>query len=593
MLLSAEHLSINFGSRQLLDDVNFYLNEGDKVGVIGINGTGKSTFLKVLSGVTEPDGGTISRNPNVQVSLLPQNPAMEESATVLEQVFLHFPAEFRELNEYEAKAMLNRLGITDFAQKVGTLSGGQRKRVALAAALIHPADVLILDEPTNHLDSEMVAWLEDWLRRFKGGLVMVTHDRYFLERVVNHITELSRGKLYHYEANYSKYLELREQRAEMVEASERKRQSILRVEREWIMRGCKARTTKSKERIQRYEALLNQEAPETDEAVQMAAASSRLGKKIIELRDVSKAFDGRPIVSRFSYNLLRGDRIGIVGRNGAGKSTLLHLMAGELAPDSGTVEVGATVKIGHFSQEGRELDLNQRAYDFIHDIADEVRTDEGTFSANQMMERFLFPGDLQSVPIGRLSGGERRRLYLLSVLMEAPNVLLLDEPTNDLDVTTLSILEDYLLGFPGPILAVSHDRFFLDKLAESIFEVRGDGEIHRFTGNWTDWQAKRRAEEAPSPKAEKPKPAAERPRERKLKFTFKEQREFETIDTDLAELEAQITACQTEQESCGSDYVKLQELQARQAELEAALEEKTERWVYLNELKEQIDAQNG
>lgn len=593
MLLSAEHLSINFGSRQLLDDVNFYLNEGDKVGVIGINGTGKSTFLKVLSGVTEPDGGTISRNPNVQVSLLPQNPAMEESATVLEQVFLHFPAEFRELNEYEAKAMLNRLGITDFAQKVGTLSGGQRKRVALAAALIHPADVLILDEPTNHLDSEMVAWLEDWLRRFKGGLVMVTHDRYFLERVVNHITELSRGKLYHYEANYSKYLELREQRAEMAEASERKRQSILRVEREWIMRGCKARTTKSKERIQRYEALLNQEAPETDEAVQMAAASSRLGKKIIELRDVSKAFDGRPIVSRFSYNLLRGDRIGIVGRNGAGKSTLLHLMAGELAPDSGTVEVGATVKIGHFSQEGRELDLNQRVYDFIHDIADEVRTDEGTFSANQMMERFLFPGDLQSVPIGRLSGGERRRLYLLSVLMEAPNVLLLDEPTNDLDVTTLSILEDYLLGFPGPILAVSHDRFFLDKLAESIFEVRGDGEIHRFTGNWTDWQAKRRAEEAPSPKAEKPKPAAERPRERKLKFTFKEQREFETIDADLAELEAQITACQTDQESCGSDYVKLQELQARQAELEAALEEKTERWVYLNELKEQIDAQNG
>ncbi len=602
MLLSAEHLSINFGSRQLLADGNFYLNEGDKVGVIGINGTGKSTFLKVLSGVTEPDGGTISRNPNVQISLLSQNPVMDEDATVLEQVFLHFPAEFRELNEYEAKAMLNRLGITDFAQKVGTLSGGQRKRVALAAALIHPADVLILDEPTNHLDSEMVAWLEDWLRRFKGGLVMVTHDRYFLERVVNHITELSRGKLYHYEANYSKYLELREQRQEMAEASERKRQSILRVEREWIMRGCKARTTKSKERIQRYEALLNQEAPETDEAVQMAAASSRLGKKIIELRDVSKAFDGRPIVSRFSYNLLRGDRIGIVGRNGAGKSTLLHGASSPAirwsrvdlpAPDSGTVEVGATVKIGHFSQEGRELDLQQRVYDFIHDIADEVKTDEGTFSANQMMERFLFPGDLQSVPIGRLSGGERRRLYLLSVLMEAPNVLLLDEPTNDLDVTTLSILEDYLLGFPGPILAVSHDRFFLDKLAESIFEVRGDGEIHRFTGNWTDWQAKRRAEEAPSPKAEKPKPAAERPRERKLKFTFKEQREFETIDADLAELEAQITACQTEQESCGSDYVKLQELQARQAELEAALEEKTERWVYLNELKEQIDAQNG
>ena len=598
MLLSAEHLSINFGSRQLLDDVNFYLNEGDKVGVIGINGTGKSTFLKVLSGVTEPDGGTISRNPNVQVSLLPQNPAMEESATVLEQVFLHFPAEFRELNEYEAKAMLNRLGITDFAQKVGTLSGGQRKRVALAAALIHPADVLILDEPTNHLDSEMVAWLEDWLRRFKGGLVMVTcwevvaAGRY---PYTNHFGKLSREDQRIVEDSMARVnaLELREQRAEMAEASERKRQSILRVEREWIMRGCKARTTKSKERIQRYEALLNQEAPETDEAVQMAAASSRLGKKIIELRDVSKAFDGRPIVSRFSYNLLRGDRIGIVGRNGAGKSTLLHLMAGELAPDSGTVEVGATVKIGHFSQEGRELDLNQRVYDFIHDIADEVRTDEGTFSANQMMERFLFPGDLQSVPIGRLSGGERRRLYLLSVLMEAPNVLLLDEPTNDLDVTTLSILEDYLLGFPGPILAVSHDRFFLDKLAESIFEVRGDGEIHRFTGNWTDWQAKRRAEEAPSPKAEKPKPAAERPRERKLKFTFKEQREFETIDDDIAALEARIEKLDAEIMANATNSGKLNELTQEKTEAEAQLEEKMDRWVYLNDLAEQIEAQNN
>ena len=589
MLLSAEHISINFGSRQLLEDVNFYLNEGDKTGIIGINGTGKSTFLKVLAGAIEPDEGRISRNPNVQVSYLPQNPVMDDDATVLEQVFLHFPEEFRALNEYEAKTMLNKLGLPDFEQRVGTLSGGQRKRVALAAALIHPADILVLDEPTNHLDAEMTAWLEDWLRRFKGGLVMVTHDRYFLERVVNHITELSRGKLYHYEANYSKYLELKEQRSEMAEASERKRQSILRVEREWIMRGCKARTTKSKERIQRYEALLNQDAPESDDTVQMAAASSRLGKKIIELKDVSKSFGGRPIVNHFSYNLLRNDRIGIVGRNGAGKSTLLHLVAGELAPDSGTVDIGATVKIGHFSQEGQELDLNQRVYDFIHDIADEVRTDEGTFTANQMMERFLFPGDLQSVPIGRLSGGERRRLYLLSVLMEAPNVLLLDEPTNDLDVMTLSILEDYLQGFPGPILVVSHDRFFLDKLAESVFEVR-DGEILRYTGNWSDWQRKRREEEAPA-KAEKPKAAADRPRERKLKFTFKEQMEFDTIDDDIAALESQLAECQTAQGQCGSDYVRLQKLQAQQEELEAKLEEKTERWVYLNELKEKIDAQ--
>jgi len=590
MLLSAEHISINFGSRQLLDDVNFYLNEGDKTGIIGINGTGKSTFLKVLAGAIEADAGKISRNPNVQVSFLSQNPVMEDSATVLEQVFLHFPAEFRELNEYEAKSMLNQLGVTDHEQKVGTLSGGQRKRVALAAALIHPADVLILDEPTNHLDAEMTAWLEERLRRFRGGLIMVTHDRYFLERVVNHITELSRGKLYHYEANYSRYLELKEQRAEMAEASERKRQSILRVEREWIMRGCQARSTKSKDRIERYHNLLNQEAPEADETVQMAAASSRLGRKIIELKDVSKSYDGRSIISHFSYNLLRSDRIGIVGRNGAGKSTLLHMVAGELQPDSGEVDMGATVKIGHFSQEGRELDLNQRVYDFIHNIADEVRTDEGTFTANQMMERFMFPKDLQSVPIGRLSGGERRRLYLLSVLMEAPNVLLLDEPTNDLDIMTLSILEDYLQSFPGPILVVSHDRFFLDKLAESIFEV-GGGTIAHYVGNWSDWSAKRRQEDIPV-KQEKPKTAVERTREKKLKFSFKEQREFETIDDDMAELEAKLEECQAAQNLCGSDYVKLQELQEQQAELEAKLEEKMERWVYLNELKEKIDAQS-
>ena len=591
MLLSAEHLSINFGSRQLLSDVNFYLNDGDKVGIIGINGTGKSTFLKVLSGTIEPDEGRITRNPNVQISYLPQNPVMDNSATVLEQVFLHFPKEFRELNEYEAKSMLTRLGLTDFSQKIGTLSGGQRKRVALVAALVHPADILMLDEPTNHLDSEMVAWLEDWLRSFRGGLVMVTHDRYFLERVVNHITELSRGKLYHYEANYSKYLELKEQRAEMAEASERKRQSILRTEREWIMRGCKARTTKSKERIQRYENLLNQAAPETDETLQLAAASSRLGRKTIELHNVSKAFDGRTIIDNFSYNLLRGDRIGIVGRNGAGKSTLLHMVAGELEPDSGYVETGTTVKIGHFSQEGRELDLNMRVYDFIHDIAKEVHTDEGTFTAKQMMERFMFPSDLQSVPIGKLSGGERRRLYLLSVLMEAPNVLLLDEPTNDLDVMTLSILEDYLQGFSGPILTVSHDRFFLDKMADFIFEVRGDGHVVRYPGNWTDWASRRRKEEYP-PKAEKPKPAQDRPKEKKLKFSFKEEREFSTIDQDIADLEAQIQENQDAQGGCGSDYVRLQELQSELAELEAKLEAKTERWIYLTELKEKIDAQS-
>ncbi len=589
MLLSAENISINFGMKQLLTDVNFYLNEGDKVGIIGINGTGKSTFLKVLAGTLEPDAGRISRNPNVQVSFLSQNPVMEDEATILEQVFLHFPAEFRELNEYEAKSMLTRLGFTDFSQKVGTLSGGQRKRVALVAALVHPADILVLDEPTNHLDSEMVAWLEDWLRAFRGGMVMVTHDRYFLERVVNHITELSRGKLYHYEANYSRYLELKTQREEMAEAAERKRQSILRVEREWIMRGCEARRTKSKDRIQRYEDLKNQDGPETDDTLQMTAASSRLGRKIIELHGVGKSYDGRCIIGNFSYNLLRNDRIGIVGRNGAGKSTLLHMAAGLLQPDRGHVEMGTTVKIGHFSQEGRELDLNKRVYDFIHEIARELHTAEGTFTAKQMMERFLFPSDLQSVPIGRLSGGERRRLYLLSVLMEAPNVLLLDEPTNDLDVMTLSILEDYLQTFPGPILTVSHDRFLLDKLAQTIFEVKGDGTVEVFTGNWTDWQEKRRREEAPQT-AEKPKPQ-ERPREKKLKFSFKEEREYAAIDQDIADLEAKIQQNQEDQGNCGSDFIALQKLQVELTALEEQLEAKIERWMYLNELKEKIDAQ--
>jgi len=590
MLLSADHLSINFGSRQLLSDVNFYLNEGDKIGIIGINGTGKSTLLKVLSGVLESDAGKITRNPNVQISFLSQNPVMQDDATILEQVFLHFPADFRILNEYEAKSMLTRLGFSDFSQKVGTLSGGQRKRVALVAALVHPADVLILDEPTNHLDSQMVAWLEDWLRAFRGGLIMVTHDRYFLERVANHITELSRGKLYHYEANYSKYLELKALRAEMAEASERKRQAILRVEREWIMRGCKARTTKSRDRIQRYEDLKNQSAPETDETLQMAAASSRLGRKILELKSVCKAFGNHIVVDNFSYNLLRTDRIGIVGANGAGKSTLLRMITGEIIPDSGIVELGTTVKIGHFSQEGRELDLNQRVYDFIHEVAGEVRTGEGTFTAKQMMERFLFPSDLQSVPIGRLSGGERRRLYLLSVLMSSPNVLLLDEPTNDLDVMTLSILEDYLQTFPGPIITVSHDRFLLDKLAEQIFEVKGDGRVEIFTGNWTDWNQKRSRDEAPRHE-EKTKEQAQRPREKKLKFSFKEQREFDTIDQDIAALEEKIEENKLAQTAAGSDFVALQKLQAELDQLEIQLEEKTERWLYLTELKEKIDSQ--
>ena len=590
MLISAEHLSINFGSRQLLDDVDFYLNEGDKTGIIGINGTGKSTLLKVLAGKLPPDSGTIARRPNLQVSMLPQNPEMHDGLTVLEQVFASMPPELRQISEYEAKSMLTRLGLADTGRLIGTLSGGERRRVALCAALLHPADVLVLDEPTNHLDTGMVQWLEDWLKRFRGGLVMVTHDRYFLERVVDHITELSRGKLYHYEANYSRYLELREQRAQMAEASERKRQSILRVEREWILRGCQARSTKSKERIERYEALKDQQAPERDSTVQMAAASSRLGKKIITLEHVSKSYGGHTIFRDFSYGLLRSDRIGIVGRNGAGKSTLLRIIAGELAPDTGTVEMGETVRIGHFSQEGRELELGQRVFDCIHGVAAQVRTEEGMFSAKTMLERFLFSPDLQQTTIGRLSGGERRRLYLLSILMAAPNVLLLDEPTNDLDITTLSILEDYLQGFPGPVVTVSHDRFFLDKMADTIFEIRPEGRVDVFTGNWSDWARKREPEvEKRTEKQEKPQP--ERQREKKLKFSYNEQREFDTIDDVIAELEQRLADCQKAQADCGSDYVRLQELTDEQARLSAELDAKTERWVYLNDLKERIDAQ--
>lgn len=593
MLLSAEHIFLNFGLKQLLEDVTLYLNEGDKIGIIGINGTGKSSLLRVLAGQQVPDQGAVSLDPNVQVCFLPQNPEMVAGATVLEQVFHDFSPDTRALLEYEAKAMLTRLGITDFTQPVDTLSGGQRKRVALAAVLLHPADVLILDEPTNHLDSDMVLWLEDHLRKFTGGLIMVTHDRYFLERVCNRITELSHCHIRHYEANYSKYLELKTQQEEMEQAAQRKRQSILRVEYQWIMRGAQARRTKNKDRIARYEELKAQAAPETDGAVEMATLSSRLGRKTVELDHVSKAFGDHVVLRDFTYHIARDDRVGIVGRNGAGKSTLLNLIAGKLTPDSGTVDWGETVRIGYFSQEGRELDPRQRVYDFIHEVAGQVKTREGNFSATQMMERFLFPTQLQGQPIGKLSGGERRRLYLLSLLMEAPNILLLDEPTNDLDVTTLAILEEYLETFPGAVLAVSHDRYFLDKMAHQIFEVGEGGAVRRYSGNYSDYLAKRR-EETPAPKEERKKPAAGKPaRQKKLKFTFKEQREYDTIEADIAALEARIAQREGEMLACGSDYGKLQELTKDQQADQAALEEKMDRWLYLTDLAEKIAAQEN
>ncbi|MDY5972415.1 MAG: ABC-F family ATP-binding cassette domain-containing protein [Butyricicoccus sp.] len=594
MLLAAEHLEKNYGMKRLIRDASLYLDTGDKVGIIGINGTGKSTLLRVLARAEEPDAGTVQVFPNVQVSYLAQNPAMDDDAAVLEQVFRGLPAEYRAVAEYEARAMLNRLGVTDHDQKIGQLSGGQRKRVALATALIHPADVLILDEPTNHLDMDMAAWLEDYLIRFRGGVILITHDRYFLDRVTNRIVELEDGTLYSYEANYGRYLELKAERLEMAAASERKRQSILRREVQWIMRGARARGTKSRDRIERYEALRDQEAPEAAQTVQLAAVSSRLGRKTIELDHVSKGYGRRTIISDFSYVLSRDDRIGVVGVNGAGKTTLLNLIAGRLAPDTGTVETGQTVRLGVFSQEGRELDPNARVIDFIRDISNSIETGEGTFTAAQMLEKFLFPGDLQHQFIGKLSGGERRRLYLLSVLVEAPNVLLLDEPTNDLDVETLTILEDYLTTFPGAVVAVSHDRYFLDKLAHTIFEVRPGGEVRRYVGNFSDYLDKRPPEERPEraakpEKTEKPVKPAQKPQ--KLKFSFNEQREYERIDDELAALEEQLAACAREIAAAGNDYVRLQELLAEQERLTRAQEEKTERWVYLNDLAERIQAQ--
>ena len=596
MLLSAEHISLNFGLKQLLDDVTLYINQGDKIGIIGINGTGKSSLLRVLAGRQVPDEGTVSLDPNVQVSFLSQDPVMEAGNTVLEQVFAGYSPDVRTLMEYEAKTMLTRLGITDFDQTVGTLSGGQRKRVALATVLLHPADVMILDEPTNHLDSDMILWLEGFLQSFAGGLIMVTHDRYFLERVVNRITELSHCRIRHYEANYSKYLELKTQQEEMEQAAERKRRSILRVEYQWIMRGAQARRTKNKDRITRYEELKAQTGPETDGAVQMATLSSRLGRKTVELDHVTKSFGDRTVIRDFSYSIARDDRVGIVGRNGAGKSTLLNLIAGRLTPDAGKVDWGETVRIGYFSQEGREMDPEERVYDYIHAVAGMVKTKEGSFSATQMMERFLFPTALQGQPIGKLSGGERRRLYLLSVLMEAPNILLLDEPTNDLDVTTLAILEEYLETFPGAVLAVSHDRYFLDKMAEHIFAVGEDGVIQRYVGNFTDYLEKHRAEVRQQEKARKKEkePAGAKPvRQKKLKFTFKEQREFDTIEEDIAALEDRLGQLEGEMSASGSDYVKLQELTDEQGRVSALLEEKMDRWVYLTDLAEKIAAQEG
>ena len=588
--MNMEGVRKTYGDRTLLDDVTFYMKQGDRVGVVGVNGCGKSTFLRLAAGKEKPDSGSVSYDPNVRLGYLPQDPAYDPENTVMEQVEAGLDPTAREIARYEAVEILTRLGITDVGQKMGALSGGQRKRVALAACLVHPCDLLLLDEPTNHLDAEMIGWLETYLQRFTGGILLVTHDRYFLERIADRTLEVSFGKLYVYEGGYSAYLDGRARREEMDAASERKRRSILRRELQWVLQGPCARGTKSRERLERYEALKAAQPPETEQSLEgIQALSSRLGRKTVELKDAGKCFGDRWVLRHFDFLLQRTDRVGIVGGNGAGKSTLLNLIAGSLQPDEGTVTVGDTVKLGYFSQHARELNPNQTALDYVKEQGDRIETPEGTLTASRLMDKFLFSGPMQHRLIGRLSGGEKRRLFLLGILASAPNVLLLDEPTNDLDIPTMTVLEDYLETFPGAIIAVSHDRYFLDRLCTRVFAVEPGGTVKQYVGGYSDYLEA--AKEKPRAEKKQPRETVEKPRERKLKFSFKEQREYETIDDDIAALEAKIEENKKNQDLFGADFEKLQALMAEASQLEAALEEKTERWMYLTELAEKIAGQ--
>ena len=590
MLLNMEGVRKTYGDRTLLDDVTFYMKQGDRVGVVGVNGCGKSTFLRLAAGKEKPDSGSVSYDPNVRLGYLPQDPAYDPENTVMEQVEAGLDPTAREIARYEAVEILTRLGIVDVGQKMGALSGGQRKRVALAACLVHPCDLLLLDEPTNHLDAEMIGWLETYLQRFTGGILLVTHDRYFLERIADRTLEVSFGKLYVYEGGYSAYLDGRARREEMDAASERKRRSILRRELQWVLQGPCARGTKSRERLERYEVLKAAQPPETEQSLEgIQALSSRLGRKTVELKDAGKRFGDRWVLRHFDFLLQRTDRVGVVGGNGAGKSTLLNLIAGSLQPDEGAVTVGDTVKLGYFSQHAQELNPNQTALDYVKERGDRIETPEGTLTASRLMDKFLFSGPMQHRLIGRLSGGEKRRLFLLGILASAPNVLLLDEPTNDLDIPTMTVLEDYLETFPGAIIAVSHDRYFLDRLCTRVFAVEPGGTVKQYVGGYSDYLEA--AKEKPRAEKKQPKEISEKPRERKLKFSFKEQREYETIDDDIAALEAKIEENKKDQDLFGADFEKLQTLMAEASQLEAALEEKTERWMYLTELAEKIAGQ--
>ena len=592
MLLAAEKIKKSYSEKVLLNEITLYADKGDKIGVIGVNGTGKSTFLKILAQAEEPDSGTVTTSSAARVQYLSQNPVWDEAVTILEHVFsgtpeLNVKAGSVPADDFEAKRILTKLGITAFDTSVRYLSGGQRKRVAIARALAAPSEVLILDEPTNHLDTDMIQWLESYLIKYTGALVMVTHDRYFLERIANKIVEIDHGQLYSYEANYSKYLELKAQREDIALGSERKRQSILRTELEWLQRGPRARGTKSKDRIARYQALSEKSGPTEPSKLALSATASRLGKKTIEISDISIGFEGKQLINHFDYMLLRDDRIGVIGKNGSGKSTFLNIISGRIPPDSGTVMLGDTVKLGYFSQDSGEMNLNLRVIDYIKEIAPEVETPEGTVTASRMLEKYMFPPDLQWNTIGRLSGGERRRLYLLGILMRAPNVLLLDEPTNDLDIQTLTILEDYLETFNGAVIAVSHDRYFLDKVTDTILDFQGDGVVKKFLGSYTDYCEANTAEPT-ARKETAPAVSVRISTNKKLKFTFKEQREFECIDSEIADMENEIEELTARIEAASSDYMKLQELMAQKEALDKALEDKIDRWAYLNNLADMI-----
>ena len=627
-LLIAENISKSYSDQILLNQINISLNNGDKLGLIGNNGTGKSTLLKIIAGVEKADQGQVTKSNNLQISYLPQNPDFIHQATVLEQVFkgdsplmnlirkykatlsspvtsneqiMQLTHEMDTLNawnlESEAQSILTKLGISDFNVLVGTLSGGQKKRIALATALVKPADLLILDEPTNHLDNEAIDWLEQYLNKRKGSLLIITHDRYFLDRVVNQIIELDRGCLHLYKGNYSYYLEKKIEREEMEQSSELKRQRLLRKELAWLKKGAKARSTKQKARIDRYHKINNQPGILKEEKLQISVASTRMGKKIIELEQVSKSFGGKLIIANFSFKLAKNNRIGIVGPNGSGKSTLLNIICGQVQPDSGIVNTGETIKIGLYSQEIQPIDDQLRTIEYIKESAELLETADGhTITAAQMLERFLFPPALQWSRIAKLSGGEKRRLYLLKVLMKAPNILLLDEPTNDLDIATLSILEDYLDEFNGAVLTASHDRYFLDRIAENILSFEGDGYIKQYTGNYSDYWEKRSQQDVNKTSTTSVTRAVASPKQKtakktKLKFTYQEQKEYENIDAIIAGLEENITQLQNQINEASVDYLLLQQLLAEKEELDKHLQEKLNRWVYLNELAETIKNQ--